>query len=102
MYFLFLRRHLTYIGRSVHVVRRLSQHTDSGNTYDEAHILEAHEDHCDGLESYYLHVLTPPRNVTKKHHASRCHEILAEEYGLYHLPDGYAVGEPPPPPPEDN
>jgi len=95
VYFLFLRRHLVYIGQSICCLRRLGQHRDRGMIFDEAIIIEAHSRDIIDLESYYVTMLKPPRNNYKKKMAYPRLQELAENYGLFFLPRGYEVGEPP-------
>lgn len=91
VYFLFLDRHLTYIGQSINVLRRLGQHAKAGLSFSEAHIIEAVDRHLVGLEIYYITTLSPPGNTLIREYYPK-YKILAEEYGLYHLPDGYDAG----------
>ena len=90
VYFLFTDHHLTYIGQSRNVLRRLGQHAESGLVHDEVHVIEAEQQHLTGLESYYISTLAPPGN-SQSHPMFPKYRLLAQEYGFYHLPDGYDV-----------
>jgi len=95
VYFLFLRRHLVYIGQSSCCLRRLGQHRDRGMVFDEVIIIEGASWDISDVETYYVTMLKPPRNNYKKKMAYPKLQELAELYGLFHLPKGYEVGEPP-------
>jgi hypothetical protein len=72
-------------------LRRLGQHAKAGLSFSEAHIIEAVDRHLVGLEIYYITTLSPPGNTLIREYYPK-YKILAEEYGLYHLPDGYDAG----------
>ena len=95
VYFLFLRRHLVYIGQSVCCLRRLGQHRDRGMVFDEVMIIEGADEDISDLETYYVTMLKPPRNKYKRQMAYPRLQKLAEDHRLFPIPDGYEVGEPP-------
>lgn len=62
IYFLINNDRVIYIGQSVNVSARVSQHTTTNKVFDKWLVLPCKKEHLDVMESLYIHLLRPPGN----------------------------------------
>lgn len=59
LYFLFHKRNLMYVGQSIDIDRRITEHKKAGKLFDAFAVQECTVDELDLLESLYIHSFKP-------------------------------------------
>lgn len=62
IYFLIYKGSVVYVGQSIHIWSRISQHTAARKSFDRVAFLPCNKEHLDVLESLYIHILRPELN----------------------------------------
>lgn len=62
IYFLIRDEEIKYVGKSVNVFRRLSQHCENGYRFDRFNVVFAPPEQLDALEETYISAMLPPWN----------------------------------------
>jgi hypothetical protein len=62
IYFLIYNGSVVYVGQSIHIWSRISQHTSARKPFDRVAFIPCDQKHLDLLESLYIHFLRPELN----------------------------------------
>ena len=62
IYFLIYNGNVVYVGQSIHIWSRISQHISASKIFDRVAFIPCDQKHLDLLESLYIHFLRPELN----------------------------------------
>lgn len=78
VYFLIERQRIVYVGRSKNIDERLARHRAEKNPFDSIAILDCDADTAAVLESWFIAVLRPSRNVQTYNLHTRESELFSQ------------------------